>query len=274
RTRSGAQGLAAQDPRGLCISFSTAPYMRALDGDLGKYSPYAQALADALRGTQAVSLEDVLRKTCDSVYRATAKRQVPEYRSALRAQWWFENKGVLLRDFESRQVLPSQPISLQAQTREVAYRPDEPAASAQYARQSVHAWDALDHEIDRKIKQLTHAEARQLMRSLPKNSDSETFILMAAKLHMEGPALLQPDPEAGRRRLIPLANQGHVLAQTLLGESYFSSKVFDQSYKWISLAARSGYRRAQLDLLHLGMIGQSGQSPEDMAEQLKIMLGL
>ena len=51
-TRGAVEGLAALEPRGMCVSFSTAPYMRALDGESGQNSPYARALADALAGKQ------------------------------------------------------------------------------------------------------------------------------------------------------------------------------------------------------------------------------
>ena len=88
RTRGVALGLAPLEPKGICISFSTAPYTKALDGDDGNYSPYAQALAQALSGTQSKSLDHVLRATADAVFAHTGKRQIPEYRSTLRAEWW------------------------------------------------------------------------------------------------------------------------------------------------------------------------------------------
>lgn len=282
RTRSQLQGLAAQSPRGLCVSFSTAPYTRALDGEAGKASPYAQALAQSLQGDKATSLDDLLRMTADKVYQHTARRQIPEYRSALRAHWWFEGQGVRLQALDSGPAQPLPGLASSA-SREVAYRPDEPSAiPRQYGQRSLHSWDALEHAVDRQIQNLTHSAMRQAMRravQAARHSDTDVQAmpaLVSAKLHLEGPAFLQPDPARGRQHLLPWANQGHVLAQTWLGESFFRSQIFDQSYKWNALAARSGYPRAQLNVLHLSMLGQSGapgaQSPEDIALKLKDML--
>lgn len=265
RTRGVALGLAPLEPKGICVSFSTAPYTKALDGDEGNYSPYAQALAQALSGTQNKSLDHVLRATANSVFARTAKRQIPEYRSSLRAEWWFTPKTVALRP------LPSQGAGgavTGSSTREVAYRPDEPRPTADFSRTSARQWTQLNQQLQIQQQRTSAAQARQLMLAAAGRNFSDFDRLLLSCLLQDGHPGLQRAPERARQLLQPLAEQGHAVAQNLLGESWFLEQTYDQAYKWISLAARSGYGRARTNLGQLHTMGLSDTDPTTGAFEL------
>lgn len=279
RTRGLSIGLAAQEPRGLCVSFSTAPYTKALDGEDGQNSPYALALAKALSGQQAKSLDLVLRETADSVFRATRQRQIPEYRSALRSEWWFGPRGVQLRDAQGASIGNSGGAS-----REVSYRPDEPAAQNAYknaySQASVSQWIQLDQQLQMAQRRLGAPQAQELLRQTTGGRGREEDRLLAAMVLQDGHQSIAAAPVKARQLLLPLANQGHVLAQTLLGESFYSQRDYAQAYKWLDLAARSGLPRATMDRGQLIAEGRTSSDPQagafellrGMAEQSKQMM--
>ena len=268
RTRGMTQGLAPLDPMGLCISFSTAPYMRALDGDDGQYSPYAQALAKALAGQASKSLDQVLRETADSVFARTRRKQIPEYRSALRAEWWFGSKDITLRHAAAADT---QAAVQNTAAREVSYRPDEPAPAPRYMQMPPAQWTRLEMQLMSRQRSLSGAQARQLVQPLPPSASVEERLL-AAMVLQDGHASTAAQPERARALLQPLADQGHVLAQNLMGESFFAEREYDQAYKWLSLAARSGYSRARTNLGQMQMMGHAGNDP--MAGALQTLGGM
>ena len=277
RTRGVALGLAPLEPKGICISFSTAPYTKALDGDDGNYSPYAQALAQALSGTQSKSLDHVLRATADAVFARTGKRQIPEYRSTLRAEWWFTPEKVALRPLPS----PGAGATIAStSTREVAYRPDEPRPTADFSSTTAQQWAQLDHQLQLQQRRTSAAQARQLMQASTGRNFSDFDRLLLSCLLQDGHTGAQRAPERARQLLQPLAEQGHAVAQNLLGESWYAEQAYDQAYKWISLAARSGYGRARTNLGQLHAMGLHQADPttagleilEGMLEQSKEQL--
>ncbi|MFO1074378.1 MAG: caspase family protein [Geminicoccaceae bacterium] len=83
------RGLARMDgPRGTLIAYSTAPGEVAWDGAEGSNSPYASALARALR-LPGVAAEEMFRTVRQEVLKATDERQVPWESSSLTAAFYF-----------------------------------------------------------------------------------------------------------------------------------------------------------------------------------------
>ena len=244
RTRDATQGLAIQDPQGICISFSTAPYTKAFDGEPGQYSPYAQALAQALSGQARKSLDQVMRETADRVYALTEQQQTPEYRSALRSEWWFQVPHVQLQPSSKTegQGGMSDTVAPQAtnrRMREISYRPDTPDIDAPTS-QALPRWDELRYALLSKYFALP-TDSRQRLRQGPWSDLSTEQLLMvssvAQRLNYTPPLTAQHICSL----LQPLAQDGHVLAQHLLGDAFFHDGIYEQAYKWLSLAARAGY---------------------------------
>ena len=265
-TRGAVSGLAATDPRGLCVSFSTAPYMRALDGEAGQNSPYASALANALAGKQNKSLDAILRETANAVYRNTNQRQVPEYRSSLRGEWWFDaGGGVAVRDAEwpvGTVAAGSAGGGRGSLTREVSYRPDEPALPPRYVNADAAYWGSLNHQLMTSVQRTSVAQAHEFIARAERGKASDSERLISAVFLQDGVQGMAAQPRKARVLLQPLANGGNALAQTLLGESYFEERTFDQAYKWLSIAARSGFSRAVTDLSQMDALGMGGGDPQ------------
>lgn len=271
RMRGAPQGLAFLEPQGLCISFSTAPYAPAMDGDAGTYSPYAQALAQALAGTEKKSLDQVLRETANTVFARTHKRQIPEYRSALRAEWWFEGQHVHLLPHNKRTANGAAVQS--THTRAVAYRPDEPTPQPAYAHATDSDWRDLDMALQTRLARTSPQAAQQLAQRHRQGKLPLQEQLLLSMLLQDGLAGLSAAPRQARQMLSPWAAQGHVYAQTLLGESWFAEQAYDHAYKWLSLAARSGFARARMNLSHMHMLGHGNADPAASALQaLEAML--
>ena len=242
RTRGTVAGLAAQQTHGLCVSFSTAPYTKALDGESGQNSPYARALADALAGKERKLLDDVLRETANQVYASTRQRQIPEYRSALRRQWWFGAKGIELTGTDTQPAAPSG--ASRGKTREAAYRPDEPSSDTPYDAMTDTEWKRYEAGHLAQLKHILPVEAQDLVQRAQFGGTNDEESIRAALLLEEAVFGVSKDPSLARRLLTELSQHGNALAQTMLGESLFDSGQFDQAYKWLSLAARTGYERA------------------------------
>ncbi|MEG2999395.1 MAG: caspase family protein [Comamonas sp.] len=266
RTRGLSVGLAAQEPRGLCVSFSTAPYTKALDGVEGQHSPYAQALAAALGGTQRKSLDSVLRETADSVYRSTRQRQIPEYRSALRGEWWFGPQGISLQT-TTASTAGSNTATAGGASRSSSYRPDEPSATSNFASTDGAAWARQEQQLNLALRRLSPAQAQALVRRATPRGN-ETDCLLAAQVLEDGLLATPKAPAKARQLLLPLAQQAHALAQTLLGESFYLAAQYDQAYKWLSLAARTGYARAETDLGQMVAAGLAEGDPKAGALQM------
>lgn len=264
RTRGLSIGLAAQEPRGLCLSFSTAPYTKALDGDEGQYSPYALALAQALSGQQNKPLDKVLRETADSVYRGTRQRQIPEYRSALRSEWWFGARSVSLLDSQGAAQQPGTSTA----SRSSSYRPDEPAVQERYQQRNAASWTQQDQQLQLALHRMSDAQVQTVLRTTAQGGGDEHQRLLAAMVWEDGHPVARKQPAAARQLLLPLASQGHALAQTLLGESFYAARDYGQAYKWLSLAARSNYPRAHTDLGQLIAEGRAEGDPTAGALQM------
>lgn len=247
RTRSATQGLAIQDPQGICISFSTAPYTKALDGDPGQYSPYAKALSHALGGTQRKSLDQVLRETANLVYLLTQRLQTPEYRSALRSEWWFQEQSVQLLPSSDNAphaaLFTAAPPTTSRRTREVSYRPDTPEA-APASQDLLHPLDERRQQLVMLFLALPEAARKQIQGGPWEGFTNEKRLM--ASLYAQQRSYAAPLNAAMVRTLLePLAQAGDVLAQHLLGDAFFHDAIYDQAYKWLSVAARAGYAPPQ-----------------------------
>ena len=240
RTRGLSIGLAAQEPHGVCLSFSTAPYTKALDGEEGQYSPYALALSQALGGQQGKSLDALLRETANSVYRSTNKRQIPEYRSALRSEWWFGSNGV---------SLVAAPAAAQysingSVSRSVSYRPDEPISINRYNQRDASSWTELDRQLQMDLNRMSDVQVRELLRNAAQGSSDENQRLLASMVWEDGHSSTHKQPATARQLLLPLASRGHVLAQTLLGESFYGGRIQTRSATPVDSVNEGGVLRA------------------------------
>jgi hypothetical protein len=92
--RSPARGLAFMDaPRGTLIAYATNPGNVALDGEPGKYGLYTGELLKAMQEPN-LKIEDVLKRTRQSVTRITANRQTPWEASSLTGDFIFRQAGM------------------------------------------------------------------------------------------------------------------------------------------------------------------------------------
>lgn len=249
-TRGGGAGLAPVSGAGVLVSFSTAPYMRALDGPASAHSPYARALADAL--SRPGTLEAVFRETADAVYRSTGQKQVPEYRSSLRAQWRFGPQGVELHP------LPAAPTGATAGgvSRSVLYRPDVPEPTeAALSSMTPQDWDDEAQQLYRQMHQADVPEAQQLLAQGRAANATPAQALLAGMLLEEGRAL-QRDRLGAMALYERAALRGHAVAQTLLGELHYARRNYPQAYRWLSVAAEAGLPRARMNLAQLQLEGK------------------
>ncbi|MEM7269400.1 MAG: caspase family protein [Pseudomonadota bacterium] len=87
-TRSGAKGLARMDaPRGVLLSYSTAPGDVAMDGE-GANSPFTAALAEAIR-TPGLKIEEAFKQVRRQVLASTGERQLPWESTSLTGDFYF-----------------------------------------------------------------------------------------------------------------------------------------------------------------------------------------
>ncbi|SCW66510.1 WD domain-containing protein, G-beta repeat-containing protein [Ancylobacter rudongensis] len=87
--RSATRGLAPVDaPRGTVIAYATSPGDVASDGEAGN-SPYAAALAGAIREARGLPIESVFKATRRQVLAATGEKQVPWETSSITGEFYF-----------------------------------------------------------------------------------------------------------------------------------------------------------------------------------------
>lgn len=263
----GMSGLAPVDSAGMFLGFSTAPYTRAFDGPELGASPYARALADAL-GTRSRNLDAVFREAADKVWLATGKQQAPEYRSSLRAEWWFNPSSIELRaPLGATGATAGMPMS----TREVGYRPDLPAQALASALRDPSEWDAEDRSLGLQVRQIDRAEARGVLARGRAAGASPRDSVLAGLLLEDGTAV-ERDRLAALRLYRRAAERGHVPGQTLLGELLYARGDFADACKWLTAAADTGFTRARLDLAQLRLEGSG--TPRDMAGAFELFKAL
>lgn len=251
-------GLAPLEPQGLLVGYSTAPFKKALDGRQQANGPYASALA-AVLGQRPVHLHEAMQRVAQRVYQATARQQAPWFTSSLRAGLLLEPQGARLVGADGAAAVAAGPGARPGSARgggpagSYAYRPDVPA-SAQRQMPATAAADHWQSHEDRLLADLYYArpeDARQWLAAARRPGASDDARLRAAMVLMDAKAGQPQDLAQAQRLLLPMARQGHVLAQTLLGEVHYERRQADEAYKWFALAAQSGYRRARMDLAEL-----------------------
>jgi TPR repeat protein len=262
-----ATGLAKVEAAGLFVGYSTAPYTKALDGTGSNGSPYARALATAL-GKRPRSLEEVFRETADAVYHQTNTQQVPEYRSSMRADWWFGPAGIELRGVSTARTATGT-TSPQAPTREVGYRPDLPRQALAPEGRDPTDWAAEDYALQRQLAQTDRAEARSLL-ARGRTTQATPRDRVLAGMLLEAGQSIERDRQGAAKLYRRAAESGYVPAQTLLGELLYARGDWAEAYKWLTLAADRGAARARLNLAQLTLEGRG--TPQDIAgamEQFK-----
>lgn len=252
-TRGNSTGLAPMDSAGLFIAFSTAPYMRAFDWPQAQNSPYASALARALSAEPSRGLESVFREVGDLVFRSTDQHQVPEYRSSLRAEWWFNGASVELRRLPATTLLPG--ASSSGQQRESLYRPDVPAQPHRYSQFDSNAWNEEDQRLMRMLRRSDRHQAFDTVAKGSRAGATAEEQTMAGLLLETGAASVERDQRRAMGLYLQAARSGHVVAQTLLGEAHYERDERPNAYRWISIAAQSGFSRALIDLAQLTLEG-------------------
>ena len=245
----GSAGLAPVESAGLLVGFSTAPYAIARDGSKGQASPYAIALAAALRQRPAM-IEAVFRDAANAVYESTRRQQVPEYRSSLRTQWVFGTRGIELQPMPAPGA--GAPDSGGSAARQGSYRPD--MRETVRIDRTADAWDAADARLERAMRNTDRPEAPELIRRGKQAGASDEAITMAGALLHDG-KLIERDRTQAAQLYLRAAQNGYVPAQVRLGELMFEREDAAEAWRWISRAAESGMKRALLDRAQLHMTG-------------------
>ena len=241
-------GLAPLEPQGLLIGYSTAPFKKALDGRQQPNGPYATALASVLR-QRPMDLHKAMKSVAKLVFQNTGQQQVPWYSSSLRVDLVLEQRGVSLTHLVA--ASPVGPASTRANgTRSAtSYRPDAPAVEPR--REGADHWQRLEASLLSQQRSADAAVARRWVSKAGQGRSSEEDRLLAAMVLTDGTAGVQPDPIRAARLLSPLAQAGHAVAQTLLGELRYRQRDIAEAFRWFSAAAESGFTRARLNLADL-----------------------
>lgn len=256
-TRGASSGLAPAEATGVLVGFSTAPYMRALDGPVASTSPYARALADALAQRPA-TLEQVFQRAADAVYRSTGHQQVPEYRSSLRTEWRFAAKQVELVPLPIGDA--SKTTAAQGPSRGSNYRPD--LAASIDSTSTAMTPDQWAIESDRLRNRADHTDTREARLLLARGRTAGALpadITLAAIL-LEAGRTMPRDRLAAKDLYEQAAARGYAIAQMLLGELHYERGEYPAAYKWLSAATDRGLLRARLDLAQMKFEGRGSSA--------------
>ena len=123
----------------------------------------------------------------------------------------------------------------------------------------------LEQTINTAVRRPGKSQASELLARVARSKPSDEERLLASVLLEDGMAGVTRNQLKARQLLQPLATGGNAYAQTLLGESFYSDRVYDQAYKWLSIAVRSGFPRAMTDLSQMEAEGLSGSDPQAAA---------
>jgi uncharacterized protein len=277
-TTSGTRGLTVGLPgliidkwSGKLIAFSTAAFTKALDWPEETNGPYAKALSKALLEKHPRALEKVLEAAADEVFRSTKGVQIPGYYSELRRTVTVESDRISLATLP----VPNSPSTVGAakekklnQTSAKSYRPDL-ILKDQYADTSKEAWAETTYLIEMKAKKLDRFEAVSAL-SIAKSVKATDSDLTLAGLLLGSGLLVEKNRQLAAKTYEKAALRGFVTAQTLLGELEYDRQNFAQSYKWLSLAVKSGWGRPKLNLAQLTMQGRG--TPQDVNQAIGQML--
>ncbi len=277
------QGMVPKPWDGTLVAYSTAEYTRALDGAPRPNGPYVTALSAALTDATPRGLEDAFRAAGRVVYENTDKQQIPGCYSELRSQVWLDAGKISLRELPVGEQQATAPGKMGRASRNAApriYRADL-QLDDQYAGTSPGDWAREMFELENGAPRMDRYEAAQALTRARSASASDRELCLAGLLSETG--LRQQGIEKNRGQAARFyeraAVRGYVPAQTLLGELAYARQDYVQSYKWLSVAARSGYGRPLMDLAQLSGQGLgTAQDPQKavqlMMESLKSIPGL
>lgn len=265
----GDKGIVPKAWDGTLVAYSTAEYTKALDWPQKSNGPYAAALSAALADTRARGLEDAFRAASDQVFAQTGHQQTPGYYSDLRSQVWLDAGKVSLRSLPQTQ-LAQQAGGAARSLATASYRADLPLDD-RYIGTPVAEWAETMYRLETGVPRMDRFEAAQAMARARQGNAADRDLCIAGLLLEAGNRGQGIEKNRGQAAKFyeRAALRGYVPAQTLLGELAYARQDYAQSYKWLSVASRSGYGRPLLDLAQLTGEGLgTAQDPQKAAQLL------
>jgi uncharacterized caspase-like protein len=278
QTRSlerSSKGIVPMPWDGALVAYSTAEFTKALDWPEKANGPYASALSASLTDPHARGLEDAFKAASDLVFAETAHEQTPGYYSELRSQVWLDAGKVSLRPLPEANVQKMAQAGNKSADKSGATRALAPAAyradlqlDDQYAGTSANDWAEQLDRIESGAKQLDRFEINSALARARQHSAGDADLTLAGQL-LETGHCTEKNRGAAAKLYEKAALRGYVPAQTLLGELAYARQDYVASYKWLSVAARSGYGRPIMDLAQLTGEGLgTAQDPQKAIELL------
>lgn len=248
-------------PKGSIVAYSTAPGQLAEDGLGNKHSLYTSVLSNEIK-KPGVPIEAVLKKVADAVRKKTFDDQQPWYESSLVDDFYFVPLDGIQMQSPKIAKRPYQDKNIQA-SRSLKFR-DSESNSSWYMQLSESEWSQFDYEIQQRVKHLSEDDIPLLIsRANKENVVAQTTLGIA---YREGLKKIV-DVDTGKvfrtnssnkksiEMLSRAAKSGFPIAQTELGEMLYAGKFIEkdlvEAKKWLELASKVNYPRAQLDLLQL-----------------------
>jgi TPR repeat protein len=255
---------------GSLTAYSTAPYTVAQDWPDQANGPYAKALSKALLAQPPRLIEEAFKAAADEVYVATKREQRPGFYSDLRSKVLLSAEQTTISPGTiSVAALPSgKPSQTASRSYVQGYRADL-LVDDKYADVGRDEWATTTYELELAVKKMDRFEAADALASARRAAATDKELLVAGLLHEQG-LLTTKNRKAAAGHYEKAALRGHVTAQTLLGELEFERQNYAESYKWLSLAANSGWGRPTLDLAQLTLAGKG--VAQDPKQAIDLML--
>lgn len=278
------KGLVPKSWDGTLVAYSTAEYTKALDWPQRSNGPYATALAACLSEPKARSLEDVFKAASDQVFAQTEHQQTPGYYSDLRSQVWLDAGKLSLRTLPQSAALAvasnDRKNTAGRSLTPNAYRADL-QLDDKYSGTSATEWAEQLYRLELAVPSMDRFEAAKALKQASSQNASDRDLCVAGLLLEAGkPAQgVEKNRALAARHYERAAVRGHVPAQTLLGELAYARQDYVTSYKWLSVAGRSGYGRPLMDLAQLtgeglGTAKDPQQAVELLMQSIKSIPGL
>jgi uncharacterized caspase-like protein len=270
-----SKGMVPKAWDGTLVAYSTAEYTRALDWSKKPNGPYASALSEQLLSPKSRDLEAIFKAASDNVFIKTEHTQTPGYYSELRAQVWFDAGKVSVRALPGSETAVAGKNSNQPRvTRSLTparYRADL-QLDDQYAGVSSAEWAQQTSRLEFGAPKMDRYEVADLLVQVRKKSATDRDLVLAGLLLEAGNRQQGVEKNRGlaAQYYERAAKRGFVPAQTLLGELAYERQDYVQSYKWLSVAAESGYGRPILDLAQL--TGEGLGTERDMKKAAELFI--
>lgn len=280
QTRSlerASKGIVPKAWDGTLVAYSTAEYTRALDWPQKKNGPYVTALAANLLAPKSRDLESVFKEASDQVFAQTGRQQTPGYYSELRTQVWLDAGTVSVRALQSGSTAIATSPDNQVTPRvtrsatPASYRADLQLDN-QYAGVSGSEWARQMARLEAGVPKMDRFEAaRTLTRAGGHAASDKELTIAGLLLEAANPAQrVEKNRGLAAKYYERAAKRGYVPAQTLLGELAYERQDYVQSYKWLSVAAQSGYGRPILNLAQL--TGEGLGTEQNIQKAMQLML--